>query len=262
VGTNTQVQQKKTPADLLEHFQRYANVYQQFENYPADSREGLFFHRLTQLDNTTVLPLLLEVVLRYGQSHQASQLRQILVDIESYLVRRLVCGLSPKNYNRFFHEIVRALQAADNFSPEAIRTALLRSSANTAHWLDDAADTARWPSDAEFKQAWIESGFYNILRQQRTRVILEALDRQQKSSLADTQIIFTKSTIEHLLPQSWQAHWPLPNGADLVQTNKDRKELLHTIGNLTLLSGPLNAKVSNGPGIPSTLASANTACRI
>jgi hypothetical protein len=187
------------------------------------------------------------VVLRYGQSHQASQLRQILVDIESYLVRRLVCGLSPKNYNRFFHEIVRALQAADNFSPEAIRTALLRSSANTAHWLDDAADTARWPSDAEFKQAWIESGFYNILRQQRTRVILEALDRQQKSSLADTQIIFTKSTIEHLLPQSWQAHWPLPNGADLVQTNKDRKELLHTIGNLTLLSGSLNAKVSNGP---------------
>ena len=241
-----QEQQSKTPADLLQHFQRYANVYQQFEHYPTDSREGLFFHRLTQLDNTTVLPLLLEVVLRYGQPHQASQLRQILVDLKSYLVRRLVCGLSPKNYNRFFHEIVRALKAADDFSPEAIRTALLRSSANTPSWPDDDADTARWPSDAEFKQAWIETGFYNMLRQQRTRMILEALDQHQQSSLAGARIIFKKVTIEHLLPQSWQAHWPLPDGADLAQANSERKELLHTIGNLTLLSGTLNTRVSNG----------------
>jgi Protein of unknown function (DUF1524) len=31
-----------------------------------------------------------------------------------------------------------------------------------------------------------------------------------------------------------------------VQTSKERKELLHTIGNLTLLSGSLNTRVSNG----------------
>jgi hypothetical protein len=48
-----------------------------------------------------------------------------------------------------------------------------------------------------------------------------------------------------LLVVSRSGAWHLPI-ADLAQTSKERKELLHTIGNLTLLSGPLNARVSNG----------------
>ena len=37
-----------------------------FEGFPPDSREGLFFYRLGQLDTTTVYPLVLEVLKRYG----------------------------------------------------------------------------------------------------------------------------------------------------------------------------------------------------
>ena len=54
-------------------------------------------------------------------------------------------------------------------------------------------------------------------------------------------------TIEHVLPQSWHANWPFdvteddtPEGATL---RRDR--LLHSIGNLTLVTGSLNTPMSN-----------------
>jgi hypothetical protein len=45
------------------------------------------------------------------------------------------------------------------------------------------------------------------------------------------------------MPRRWQAHWPLAEG----QSAADRDPLIDTIGNLTLLTGKLNSKVSNGP---------------
>jgi hypothetical protein len=50
------------------------------------------------------------------------------------------------------------------------------------------------------------------------------------------------------MPRKWQSHhWPLEPG----QTQADRDRLIHTVGNLTLLTGKLNAKVSNGPWLGS-----------
>jgi hypothetical protein len=45
------------------------------------------------------------------------------------------------------------------------------------------------------------------------------------------------------MPRRWQTHWALPEG----QTAADRDPLIDTIGNLTLLTGKLNSRVSNGP---------------
>jgi hypothetical protein len=60
-----------------------------------------------------------------------------------------------------------------------------------------------------------------------------------------------KLTIEHLLPREWEKHWPIVlqnNGAGAVEAaTKRRNALLHTIGNLTLLTKELNPSVSNGP---------------
>jgi hypothetical protein len=48
------------------------------------------------------------------------------------------------------------------------------------------------------------------------------------------------------MPRKWHAHWPL-DGHD--ETERDRA--IHTLGNLTLLTGKLNSKVSNGPWLGS-----------
>ena len=51
--------------------------------------------------------------------------------------------------------------------------------------------------------------------------------------------------VEHLMPQKWQAHWPLPAGGP--EAEEARESLIHTLGNLTLLTAKLNPAISNGP---------------
>ena len=55
-----------------------------------------------------------------------------------------------------------------------------------------------------------------------------------------------KLTVEHLLPQQWEAHWPLPPERDPLEAHGRREQSLHTIGNLTLLTKKLNPSLSNG----------------
>jgi hypothetical protein len=77
-------------------------------------------------------------------------------------------------------------------------------------------------------------------------MLLEALEAGLRGPLAETSDVPRDLTVEHVLPQSWEAHWPLPDGADPEEARNERQNLLHTIGNLTLLSSKLNPMVSNG----------------
>ena len=49
--------------------------------------------------------------------------------------------------------------------------------------------------------------------------------------------------IEHVMPQAWVKHWPLPPGG----SEPERDARIHRLGNLTLLTKKLNSTVSNGP---------------
>jgi hypothetical protein len=86
----------------LQRFKAYADVYESFDGFPADSREGLFFYRLDEMDTSTVFPLLLEIFRRQPNAGNTCERDQILTDLESFLVRPVVCGLSAKGYNRLF----------------------------------------------------------------------------------------------------------------------------------------------------------------
>ena len=58
-------------------------------------------------------------------------------------------------------------------------------------------------------------------------------------------------TVEHLLPQSWSPELhPFGDGSYLREQETEeqgRRRLVDTIGNLTLLTSPLNSSVGNGP---------------
>jgi hypothetical protein len=45
------------------------------------------------------------------------------------------------------------------------------------------------------------------------------------------------------MPRKWHTHWPLQGNS----SEEDRDRIIHTIGNLTLLTKKLNSKQSNGP---------------
>jgi hypothetical protein len=218
-------------SDYLEEFKHYGGIYKGFEDYPIDTWQGRFFYRLNGLETTTIFPLLLEVfnTARWNQDEQ--QIQQICLDLESFLVRRVVCQLTPKNYNKFFSDIIEKLRHQNDFSAYALRQMLLQQT----------VDTSRWPDDQEFGQAWRTTPFFKRLSRSRVRLILEALDSAMHTGKSEKIIINERLTIEHLMPQDWALHWPLNDG----ETADRRNLLVHTVGNLTLLTKKLNPAVSN-----------------
>ena len=225
----------------MARFRWYADAYRSFDSFPSDSREGEFFYRLEQLDTKTVFPLLLEVMRRHNKPGSRVELLQILSDLESFLVRRAICELTTKNYNRLFVDMIKTLKANEDFSALAIRKYLLQLT----------GDSNRWPDDEEFKSAWMTVDFYRRLKRAKARMILEAIEASLHTGKTEKIQIEKSLTIEHLLPKEWERHWPLlliPATMDeKVQLKKTRDDALHKVGNLTLLTKRLNPSISNGP---------------
>jgi len=231
----------QSAANHMESFRTYANVYRSFGDYPATSREGLFFYRLQQLDTTTVYPLLLEILKQYDKKSKRTDLIQILGDLESFFVRRAICGLTTKNYNRLFVDLIKSARTKEEFSASVVREFLLAQT----------VEVSRWPDDEEFRQAWLTINFYRRLKKSKARMILEAIEASLHTTKTEQIQIDKQLTIEHLLPREWEKHWPLPEEAitpeEIKEASQHRNDVLHKIGNLTLLTKQLNPSVSNGP---------------
>ena len=159
--------------------------------------------------------------------------------LESFLIRRMVCRNTTKDYNRLAHELVRQL---DKFEAEDADRAVVQ------FFDSQTADSRRWPSDDELEHALVTLPLYKLLTRGRLRLILEAIEEQyRKSSHAEQIEVPRNLTIEHVLPQSWETHWPLPSNVDEHEDRQIRNRLIHTIGNLTLVNGRLNSTASNAP---------------
>lgn len=230
------------PAVYLADLNRYGILYYQFYHFPPETPEGQFFRRVEALDTTTVFPLLLTVFDKLGKPENSEQRQSFLTDLESFLVRRMICELGTKNYNKLFLDVVKQLKDAEPGQFEAIiRTYLL----------SQTIDISRWPNDSEFQEAWQKLEAYKRIKPQiRLRMVLEAIEIQRRTSnmTEDLRLPKKKLSIEHIMPRGWTTvNWPLPGD---TQESKDvRGSLLHTIGNLTLVTGSLNSSLSNDPWV-------------
>ncbi|MCR6706179.1 MAG: HNH endonuclease family protein [Cellulomonas sp.] len=110
-----------------------------------------------------------------------------------------------------------------------------------------------WPTDTEFIGGLMNSDLYNAVPRARLRSLLTGLDTalitargERVEPLPATQ---QSLTIEHVLPQQWSTHWPLPAG-DVERLTAVRQQNVHVLGNLTLTTGKvLNSSLSNAPWV-------------
>lgn len=221
-----------TPLDRLKEFQSYADIYRKLDDRTGSPRFSIFLERLQSMDIASATPLLMTLTRRLSKKPNA--LDEIAQDLESYLVRRLVCRLSTKGYNQLFVNLTKTV--ADISESEIV-------AALQAGLCKGTAEFDRWPNDEEFRQAWFNNPLYENLTRARLRMILEVLERALRTDLAETRIVPKDLTIEHVLPQTWETHWPLQVGESEVE----RKAKLHCISNLTLVNDKLNPTLSNAP---------------
>jgi len=149
----------KRLGNLASHFRVFLSPHQR-------SRFGLFCRRMQLLEMSTLTPL----VFYFLEHHEADSpaMQQVLVDLESYVVRRFVCGETTKGYNRIFMTKLLAEMAKDGSSdPELLRSKLLALQ----------GDSQEWPTDTSFEQNWVYRPLYKGKNTAKVRAILEALER-------------------------------------------------------------------------------------
>jgi hypothetical protein len=204
---------------------------------------GRFGQMADAFDVSTAMPL---VIYLATEPNVATRLTEALDALESYILRRDICGLTTKNYNRFFVALITKLRDCDgNQADELI-----------AYLSSRTSDLDRWPDDAECQRSWVMREQYRGARQPRLRYIFEAIERAKHTSLTEDILIRSALTIEHIMPQKWQAAWPLTGmeglttqeyPPELVNQVRARNSAVSTLGNLTLMTQALNSTVSNGP---------------
>jgi hypothetical protein len=243
----------------IERESPFANIEEELETL---ARQGDEFRRILQPDDNdpirglvgfldifdirTAYPLLLAMFDAKVDEHEWRAISQIL---ESYLLRRAVCNLGTKNYNRIFLTLTRNLRVG-GFNAAALTKQLLALT----------GESGEWPDDAKFSEAWINRPMYGPLNNPKLTHLFSRLNQMFMSSKSEHIVFSQQLTIEHILPQEWHEHWPLPNGLKALEffdllTAKDtdpnaiatrrRENALQTIGNLTILSAALNSAQSN-----------------
>lgn len=230
-----------TPTEHITQLAHYSDVFARFGNAGGHHRLAAFLRRLEAVDTTTVYPFLLHAYAELMPDRE-EDFDGILVVLESFLMRRLICGLTPKNYNRLFVELIKHVERAETVSPKSVNAFLSRGT----------GDSVRFPDDREFTTAASNMPLYGRLAQYKIRPILEALDELSYHRKSEIQTLPSGLEIEHVMPKSWAAHWKLPpevqtDPIEFERASARRDILLNTVGNLTLINGTLNAAQSNSP---------------
>lgn len=231
-------------ASELKALTKYAPIYQQLVEPSEAGPLAKLSRRLNVFDVTTAYPLVFVI----ANAEVDDDIKGRLYDlIGSYIIRRAVCYLNPKNYNNLFVEIAAYLKA--HGVSEASFAAAVEAKRNT--------DSGRFPDNDEFASAIRSRPQYGWIPQPRLKLILEELEFAMRDKFNVHGTLQDGLSIEHIMPQTWALHWPLPSGAmapaDLVSGVDEavrgeidaRKAVIQTLPNLTLLTPPANSSASN-----------------
>ncbi|GAA6867688.1 DUF262 and DUF1524 domain-containing protein [Helicobacter pylori] len=217
--------------DLLKDLQKYCGYFCQIvfkKEADKDLNKALGF--LVDLERDVVYPLLLELYSDYSDGRLSKQdFIPTIALIESYLVRRAVCGLGANSLNKVFPSFTKHIQKDEYFK-------------SLKAYFGYLTEKQRFPNNDEFKNLFIKIDFYNFKKKKYFFERLENFDRKE-------WIPTHEYTIEHIMPQTLTEdtedtedteEWKRDLGENFQEIHN---KYLHTIGNLTLTG--YNSEYSN-----------------
>lgn len=230
----------------LEGLARQRDDYRRIIAPEAGDALAAFSAFLQTFEISTAYPFLLVLLDRGASDDELVATGQIL---ESYFLRRAICGEGTANYNRIMLNLAK-LARDTTFTPETLRQ----------HLLALGGASGIWPDDNAFRSAWMNQPLYRMMSSARLVHVFTRLTQTFMSSKAEALTFERPPTIEHIMPQSWRENWPLADGSmepaprDLPALAVDdpsrtaaeqRDRLVQTAGNLTLLTSGMNTAQSN-----------------
>lgn len=223
--------------DELQMLQRYAPLYETLEGQKnVDETLAWLGRKLSAWQVTTAYPIAMQLMQNSVPLNERRQIGQL---IYSYIVRRALSGLTSKNLNRVFQSLARLFVQS---SPSVIVL--------TDYFTEHTGDSIRFPSDEEFREGILSKPAYYLAHQSRIKDVLCELELASRPRFTEQTIIPDGLWTEHVLPTTWNENWPFEDGNFVERFSSDQKvvrrnALVHTLGNLTLLTRELNIAAGN-----------------
>lgn len=212
-----------TSTQQLEFLHENARAYVSLIECESKSAIGRYGAAVAAWEGGTTHPLALAIA---RTDLTESDRDEMFGDVVSYLVRRAICGLTPKNYNKLFVQFLKAI-GNEPLTPGALRKVLI------AH----TGDSSRWPDDDEFQGNWLKAKTYpGRLNAAQVRSVLAAIETGMRSARSEDPYAGPLETldVDHIMPTSWFDHWSLSDGSTATAAEAS------TLGLKDLLDEPMS----------------------
>ncbi len=204
------------------------------EGHRADIAK--FLERRAVMNVGVITPLLLWLL---SVNLPPKRIANCLKAIESFLVRRMLCGYSARSYGELFVGLIRKLSDASTDDADSVVVSYLGK---------QTAQASLGPSDDELRERFVTAPLYQYLTRGRLRMVLEGIEAEMRTDKAESGEVPKNLQIEHVMPIEWRAKWPLTGElSDDEEAEAIRDRVIHTIGNLALVNDRLNPSLSNAP---------------
>ena len=217
--------------EVAADIRRAGQVYQDLEEARTPGIET-FLRRVRVMEIGVAMPLLMWL---YTTDIPDDIRRRSTRALESYLVRRMLCGVSTQGLNRLFVELLKEAGTSDPSTADQVIIDFLNS---------QTVDNRIWPQDSTLLANLIDEPLRGTVGRQT--MVLEAIESHLRSDKTEA-MSQGPLTREHIMPESWQRNWPLPDGANGEEAIQARDQAVKQLGNLTLVTGKLNSSLSNAP---------------
>lgn len=225
-------------ADLLPIIKQQAHQYEVWTHAATQAGGSLDAASMAtyrmQASGVELLKPLLIWLHEPGRPLTQTTIDRVIRATESWVVRRQFLRLAGSDLGRIVADIIasNAGTPADDLVERV-----------TGHLARLNATSTYWPGDEEVRQTLTTEAVYRRFPRSRLRMFLEAAEDHYRAETGQPQVERKGYPIEHLLPRTWRATWPV----ETPEEDEARQARVHRLGNLTLLTTSLNSKVSNGP---------------
>lgn len=218
--------QGKDKKDLIEDIwdcvEEYQKIIEGWHEIPEISDKIKF---LSQFDLTVSYPFLLELLLRLKRKEiTLDNAEKTLHFLESYFVRRFICGLASQGLNDTFCRILKKMNSQD----------MLKDI--TEHFSINEYRTWEYPDKSKIEEGLYKPLYGTVKKNKIIKSILLRIEEVNGVGYLEPN----KLSIEHIVPQTLTVEWKDYLGQDL---DIIFDTYLHSLSNLTLTG--YNSELSN-----------------
>ena len=214
---------------LIQEIKDYAEIYRANIDFDVVDRELTSEYGIERinaiifgLENSTLIPYVLFILKKVPNVEKRKGIFEYL---ESYIMRRMVCHESTKNYNQLFSE-------------RLIFNNVITLEELKSHIETQSEKVNYMPSDLNLKEGFLTS---RLVNKQSAGILylIESVIRD-RSRHSTSLLGMDRYSLEHIMPKQWKNNWS-PVATDVERIKRDLKLL--TLGNLTIITSSLNSSI-------------------